>query len=72
MKDTFNVIYNPQVYNDINSILNFYDFETKNNLIGKKFLEALKINLKNYSKTQRNIRFVTRTSGLFKLNHFLI
>jgi len=51
MKDTFNVIYNPQVYNDINSILNFYDFETKNNLIGKKFLEALKINLK---KLQQN------------------
>jgi len=59
MKSSFKVIYNPQIYYDIQKIVDYYRKETGNNLLGKRFIQKVKSELKrlNQSALHYQIRY---------------
>lgn len=65
MIQSYKVIFNPQVYDDIKDSLAHYRKETKSEILGQRFLKAVKTNIKklnknplNYQIRYRDIRFL--------------
>lgn len=50
MKPDFKVVYNPQVYTDIQKIVDYYLRETGNDKVGKRFVQNMKLVAKQLSK----------------------